>query len=327
MSNVDRFRLKVVVLLVLAAIMLVAPAGAPAQVSVGVSVTIGPPPLPLYVQPLNPAPGYMWIPGFWAWDPAFGYYWVPGMWSPAPFIGAFWTPGYWGWNNGVFIWYDGYWGPAVGYYGGINYGFGYTGHGYYGGHWRGSAFYYNRTVNNINVTNVTTHYSTTVRTVRPAGASFNGPGGTTVRPTPEQQAAARERRVSLTGEQEHHMRVAREDPKQRATVNKGRPAIAATVKPGEFTGRGVTGASRAGAGSREPAGRKAAPRERVGTPKPGQEMHPGAVPGRGTPGTQRMERERQPRPEQQQRQKKPQKPQQPKEPKEEEGRGERGRRE
>jgi hypothetical protein len=266
----------------------------------------------------------MWIPGFWAWDPAFGYYWVPGMWSPAPFIGAFWTPGYWGWNNDVFIWYDGYWGPAVGYYGGINYGFGYTGHGYYGGHWRGSAFYYNRTVNNINVTNVTTHYSTAVRTVRPAGASFNGPGGATVRPTPEQQAAARERRVSLTGEQEHHMRVAREDPKQRATVNKGRPAIAATVKPGEFTGRGVTGASRAGAGSREPAGRKAAPRERVGTPKPGQEIHPGAVPGRGTPGTQRMERERQPRPEQQQRQKRPQ---QPKEPKEEEGRGERGRRE
>ena len=312
MSNVDRFRLKVVVLLVLAAIMLVVPAGAPAQVSVGVSVTIGPPPLPLYVQPLNPAPGYIWLPGFWAWDPAFGYYWVPGMWSPAPFIGAFWTPGYWGWNSGVFIWYDGYWGPAV---------------GYYGGHWRGSAFYYNRTVNNINVTNVTTHYSTAVRTVRPAGASFNGPGGATVRPTPEQQAAARERRVSLTGEQEHHMRVAREDPKQRATVNKGRPAIAATVKPGEFTGRGVTGASRAGAGSREPAGRKAAPRERVGTPKPGQEMHPGAVPGRGAPGTQRMERERQPRPEQQQRQKKPQKPQQPKEPKDEEGRGERGRRE
>jgi hypothetical protein len=317
--RLDRFRLWVVVLLLLAVIMLVAPAAAPAQVSVGVSVRIGPPPLPVYVQPPCPFPGHVWLPGFWAWDPAFGYYWVPGMWAPAPFIGAFWTPGYWGWNNGLFIWYDGYWGPAVGYYGGINYGYGYTGYGYYGGYWRGNAFYYNRAVNNINGTNVTTYYSQTVRTVRPTGASFNGPGGATGRPTSEQLAAARERRVSLTSEQERHMRVAREDPKQRATVNHGRPAIAATAKPGEFTGRGVTGASRAGAGYREPARGKVAPREGFRTPGPGQEMHPGAVPQRGAPGTQHMERERQPRPEQQQQQRRPQQPG------EEEGKGERGR--
>jgi hypothetical protein len=118
------------------------------------------------------------------------------------------------------------------------------------------------------------------------------------------------------------MKVARGEPKQRATENHGRPAIAATAKPGEFTGRSVTGASRAGAGYREPAGGKAAPRERVHSPGPGEEMRPGAAPERGAPGTQRMERERrveQPRPEQQQRKGKPEQP------KEEEGKGERGR--
>ena len=325
MSKLNRFRLLAVLSLLLAALMLAAPAAAPAQVSVGVSVTIGPPPLPVYVQPLCPVPGFIWIPGYWAWDPAFGYYWVPGMWAPSPFIGALWTPGYWGWSDGVYIWNEGYWGPVVGYYGGINYGYGYTGSGYYGGYWRGGAFYYNRTVNNINVTNITTYYNKTVRTVRPVGASFNGPGGVTVRPTPAQLAAARERRVSLTSEQEHHMKVARTDPKQRLAVNHGRPAIAATVRPGEFTGRGVTGANRAGTGYKAPASGKAAPREPARTPGPGQEVHPGAVPERGAPGTQRMEHERgfqQPaHPEQQQPKNKPEQP------REEEGRGERGRRE
>ena len=31
----------------------------------------------------------------------------------------------------------GYWGPHVGYYGGVNYGFGYMGVGFAGGAWRG----------------------------------------------------------------------------------------------------------------------------------------------------------------------------------------------
>jgi len=325
MSTGDRFRFSAGVLLLLAAVMLAAPAAAPAQVSFGLSVTVSPPPLPVYVQPPCPFPGYIWIPGFWAWDPNFGYYWVPGLWAPAPFYGALWTPGYWGWSNGVFIWYDGYWGPVVGYYGGINYGYGYPGYGYDGGYWRGNAFYYNRTVNNINVTNITNYYNRTVRTVRPTGASFNGPGGITVRPTPEQLAAARERRVPLTSEQERQMWAARGDPKQRATVNHGRPAVAATERPGEFTGRGVIGAERAGAEYKEP-GRKAAPREGaregVRTPRPGEEMRPRPVPPRGEPGAPRMEHERrpeQPGVQQQQGQRRPQQP------KEEERRDDRGR--
>ncbi|HSB31624.1 MAG TPA: YXWGXW repeat-containing protein, partial [Candidatus Sulfobium mesophilum] len=154
-------------LLMLSVMMLVNPAVSPAEVSVGISVTFAPPALPVYVQPPCPGPGYIWTPGYWAWDPDYGYYWVPGTWVLAPFPGVLWTPGYWGWSDGVFIWYEGYWGPVVGFYGGINYGFGYSGVGYDGGYWRGNAFYYNKTVNNINVTNITNVYSKTVVNVRP----------------------------------------------------------------------------------------------------------------------------------------------------------------
>jgi hypothetical protein len=301
-------------LLLFAALMLAAPAGALAQVSVGISVTIGPPPLPVYVQPPCPVVGYVWVPGYWAWDPNYGYYWVPGMWAPVPFYGALWTPGYWGWSNGIYLWHDGYWGTAVGFYGGINYGYGYTGYGYSGGYWRGNVFYYNRTVNNINTRNVTHYYSEQVRVVHPGGASFNGPGGISARPTPAQLDAGRKHRVSMTREQEHQMRAAREDPRQRVRENRGRPAVAATVRPGVFTGRGITGTRRGGTIFPEPGGRRTGTPEGIGTARPHQEMHqPGVTP--------RMERERryeQPAPGQHQKNKA-----QP--PREEMGRGGRGR--
>jgi WXXGXW repeat (2 copies) len=147
----------------LAATISAAPANSPAaQFSVGVSVNIGPPPLPVYTQPLCPAPGYIWTPGYWAWDPVDGYYWVPGTWALAPVVGYLWTPGYWGWSNGGYIWNVGYWGPTVGFYGGINYGFGYVGVGYAGGYWNNGSFYYNRAVNNVSTTNVTNIYNKTV---------------------------------------------------------------------------------------------------------------------------------------------------------------------
>src|SRR5215472_3847994 len=129
------------------------PAQSRAQIAVGVSVRIGPPALPVYVQPVCPGPGYIWTPGYWAYGPD-GYYWVPGTWVQPPVVGVLWTPGYWGWSNGYYLWHEGYWGPHVGFYGGINYGFGYTGVGFRGGYWNNGAFFYNRSVNRvINVTN------------------------------------------------------------------------------------------------------------------------------------------------------------------------------
>src|SRR6516225_5265885 len=101
--------------------------------AVFVSVAIAPPVLPVYSQPIAPGPGYIWTPGYWAYGPA-GYYWVPGTWVIAPFVGALWTPGYWGWANGLYLWHAGYWGTRVGFYGGVNYGFGYVGTGFYGGY-------------------------------------------------------------------------------------------------------------------------------------------------------------------------------------------------
>src|SRR5689334_17348519 len=94
-----------------------------AQVSIGISVNFAPPELPVYEQPLCPGEGYIWTPGYWAWDPDYGdYYWVPGTWVLAPQPGYLWTPPYWGWNGVLFVFHEGYWGPRVGFYGGINYG-------------------------------------------------------------------------------------------------------------------------------------------------------------------------------------------------------------
>ena len=84
---------------------------------------------------------------------------MPGTWSFAPVAGYLWTPGYWGWGNGAYLWHAGYWGPHVGFYGGINYGFGYGGVGYQGGYWRGNEFYYNRAVNNVRNVNITNVYN------------------------------------------------------------------------------------------------------------------------------------------------------------------------
>src|SRR5882724_11811297 len=93
---------------------------------VRISVTFGPPALPVYEQPLCPGDGYIWTPGYWGWDADDDdYYWVPGTWVLAPEVGFLWTPPYWAWTDGVFVFYDGYWGPHVGFYGGVVYGFGY----------------------------------------------------------------------------------------------------------------------------------------------------------------------------------------------------------
>ena len=143
-------------LILAAALFAFAAASSTASAQVLVSVSVAPPVLPVYAQPVCPGPGYIWTPGYWAYTDDGGYYWVPGTWVEPPEVGFLWTPGYWGWNNNVYVWNAGYWGPEVGFYGGINYGFGYTGFGYAGGYWRDRQFYYNSRVNNVNVPSSTT---------------------------------------------------------------------------------------------------------------------------------------------------------------------------
>jgi hypothetical protein len=203
-----------------------------------------PPPLPVYAQPPCPVAGYLWTPGYWAWAPA-GYYWVPGTWVAPPRVGLLWTPGYWGFVGGVYMFHAGFWGPHVGFYGGVNYGFGYGGVGFAGGRWAGNSFAYNQSVTNVNVTVVHNTYNETVinNNVSVNRVSYNGgAGGTTVVPSPQERMAAQEPHVPATAAQNQHLQQARANPALLAKNNGGRPAIAATPRPGAFSGPGVVGA-------------------------------------------------------------------------------------
>jgi len=55
-------------LLLCSFILLVFSHGAAAQIGIGVSVNFGPPAIPIYEQPICPADGYLWAPGYWAYD-------------------------------------------------------------------------------------------------------------------------------------------------------------------------------------------------------------------------------------------------------------------
>ncbi len=202
-------------------------ASAVSTAAVFLSVNIAPPPLPVYAQPFAPGPDYMWTPGYWAWNGA-TYYWVPGTWVLAPYVGALWTPGYWGWGGAAYIWHPGYWGPRIGYYGGINYGFGYFGTGYYGGYWERGHFFYNTSVNRVDVTRIHNTYHRTVieNNVR---TSYNGgAGGVVHTATAEERLAARDAHQRATPVQVRHERFASTNREQFASTNNGAPAMTAT---------------------------------------------------------------------------------------------------
>jgi WXXGXW repeat (2 copies) len=264
-------------------------APAEAQVSIDVNVAIAPPPLPYYEQPIIPAEGYIWVPGYWAWDPAEDdYYWVPGTWVLPPQPELLWTPPYWGWVGGRYVFHPGYWGREVGFYGGIDYGYGYTGDGYYGGHWDHGAFFYNRAVNNISNIRITNVYSqTVVVNNRVDRVSFNGGnGGTAARPTAQQEAFARQQHVEATPLQRQHVELASKDRALFSKQNHGEPAVAATARPGVMEGEGVTRASRTPVtpAAAPPPGRpEEQPRPGQEPPRAGQEPPRATEPGREPP--------------------------------------------
>jgi hypothetical protein len=194
--------------------------------------TQAPPALPEYDQPPAPGPGYMWTPGYWAWG-SYGYYWVPGAWVEAPYYGALWTPPYWGWYGGRYRFHHGYWGRHVGYYGGIDYGFGYIGIGYFGGYWSGNNFYYNRAVTHVGG-GIRTVYERPVvyNNIRYGGqpvsrVSYNGGrGGLNVQPRPAEIAAMHERHDAPMAVQSQARVEASQNRSQTYAVNHGRPSEA-----------------------------------------------------------------------------------------------------
>ncbi len=199
-----------------------------ADMSVGASVRIAPPPIPVYDQPLCPGDGYIWTPGYWGWD-AVDYYWVPGVWVLPPQPGYLWTPGYWEFIDGGYLFHQGYWGLHVGFYGGIDYGFGYGGHGFDGGYWSAGHFHYNRAVTRVNETIVQNVYTNNVvNNVTINRASFNGGSeGVQAKPTAAERQVEHERHLPMLAEQTHHAAEARGNPQMHARANQGRPPIPA----------------------------------------------------------------------------------------------------
>jgi hypothetical protein len=203
--------------------------------------TEAPPALPDYDQPPAPGDGYIWTPGYWAWGTG-GYYWVPGAWVEPPYDAALWTPGYWGFYGGRYLFYPGHWGLHIGFYGGINYGFGYIGLGYEGGYWNGGHFFYNRAYNNINVRVVHNTYS--YRAGNPGSynhgsnnrdnnprPSYRGGSGVQVRPQPAERQAAHEPTAPRMNTQVQHAQSYGGVRGQYASQNHGRPATPAVSRP------------------------------------------------------------------------------------------------
>jgi hypothetical protein len=191
-----------------------------------------PPALPDYSQPPDPGDGYIWTPGYWNWAST-GYYWVPGAWVEPPYAGALWTPGYWGFSSGHYMFYPGHWGSHIGFYGGINYGFGYDGTGYEGGYWNNGHFFYNRDYNNINANvehNVYTYHVNTAANT--SHVSFHGGSqGVQAHPGPQQEAAWHEPVAPRMSTQVQHAKSAQSDRGQFYTVNHGKPVSPAVSKP------------------------------------------------------------------------------------------------
>jgi hypothetical protein len=124
----------------------------------------------------------------------------------------------------------------MGFYGGVNYGYGYAGVGYQGGYWDRGEFRYNRAVNNINATNITNVYNTTViQSIASNRVSYNGGvGGIHLQSTPDEQYAVRLPHMGPTAMQVQHQLVAIANPMQLVSFNHGLPRVAATPAPGAF---------------------------------------------------------------------------------------------
>ena len=216
------------------------PLAAAAQVSL--SITLAPPPLPYYAQPPVPGDGYIWVPGYWAWNADDSdYYWVPATWVLAPGEGELWTPGWWDFQAAGYLWHAGYWGRSVGYYGGINYGYGYSGTGYQGGRWDHGSFRYNRAVSHIDAAHQRNSFSAPPSgPAAPGRTSFHGGAqGTHTAPTASQRRVPAGTQGAPTPDQVQHEHQAVTTPAQRASVSHGAPPVAATPRPSAFVAPGV----------------------------------------------------------------------------------------
>lgn len=100
------------------------------QFSIGIQIGTPPPPPPPVYVPATPAPGYVWVGGYY-YPVAGRYVWHNGYYAYPPYAGAVWMgPRYYGGH-----YYNGYWSAPHGHYA-------YNGHAYNNGH--APAHYYRR---------------------------------------------------------------------------------------------------------------------------------------------------------------------------------------
>jgi hypothetical protein len=186
--------------------------GARAYAGIELIVNLAPPPIVVFDQPTCPGDGYIWTPGYYQYG-GYGYYWVPGQWVMPPSVGVLWTPGYWGYVSGKYAWHVGYWGPQVGFYGGINYGNGYTGSGFTGGRWEGKMFMHNAAVSKVdhNVVHNTYVDRTVVQPIKGPNHAFNGEGGIKAQPSDSEVQAGRATHQAPTKEQDSHAQEANQN--------------------------------------------------------------------------------------------------------------------
>jgi hypothetical protein len=170
--------------------------------------------------------------------------------------------------------------PTVGFYGGLNYGYGYSGSGYQGGRWDHGAFRYNRAVSNVNINVVHNVYSAPlVNRAQATRVSFNGgAAGSHAQPTASERQMQAAEHAGPTPEQVQHEHQALTMSTQRAAVNHGVPPVAATPRPSAFAEPGVEQAKAAAvARTRQPG---PTPREPVAAQSP---PRPEAAPQREPP--------------------------------------------
>lgn len=73
----------------------------------GAYVTVEPPAPRVEVIGVAPAPGYLWIGGYWGWNGG-RHEWVPGRWE-APRPGYRWVPHAWVREGGGWRMHEGHW--------------------------------------------------------------------------------------------------------------------------------------------------------------------------------------------------------------------------
>jgi hypothetical protein len=180
--------------------------------------------------------------------------------------------------GGRYRFHHGYWARHIGFYGGINYGFGYFGVGYEGGYWNGPHFYYNTVITHVNRDRVRDVYVHNVTVNRePGRVSFNGGrGGLQVRPRPAELSALHEQRYAPMQAQVQVRDQASHNRQQFYSANHGRPAEAVATRPVTSDHRMPAEMPRVAARPEGRGGAAGAPGNRGSeTARPGQVQAPG----------------------------------------------------